>query len=652
MSIEAKDLVNALENDKTNGYCIRNKDGEINCKRFNAVYDYSLDSAQLQDVYARKMRRKDFAFKVGKYWYTKNIICVTFQYTYKDFNQAGKNTYIRNGWVYKDCEFIDGAYVRDGRLIGLQTNIEINNPLPIELLEPYFFFNGSYYETSQPFTTLMDKSELRNYLYENGFMCDGVHYVRYKRSSGASRVGKCLFVNEALAKDMEKWDKCGLKIKDGDPLDLAAYESYISLPMSSIIDTIEIPLESILVVDDCESTFEDTVVAVSIEHNHLKAETKDVTIDNNIFDGESLLDKSLFGKYEDKGMILLRNNFFKSCCFNTNLQQFFSDKGIASVNQLNGFTLANDITQIKMVTTKSSIKYAKFGTVEQWLENISPTFGVVKFEKEPHYFNGKMVQSHYQLLNTLHMSKDEMKELLADSLDYISSVRNDPTVLRYEIKYPQELEYDNEISSLKTKNEIVYKMLSINDKFSKTKLYYDFRDDLVKGAIRKLKQGHILLNGNYSTMMGNGLEYLYHSIGRFTGEPIMRPGTLSSSRFDPGQTILCSRSPHICAGNILLLENEHYDEIDKYFNLTSSIVCVNSINHNIQQQLNGCDFDSDTILLTDNTKLIELARRHYGEFKVPTNLTTASKIQRYYTTTQKADLDIKTSVNKIGEICN
>lgn len=67
--------------------------------------------------------------------------------------------------------------------------------------------------------------------------------------------------------------------------------------------------------------------------------------------------------------------------------------------------------------------------------------------------------------------------------------------------------------------------------------------------------------------------------------------------------------------------------------------------------ING-DFDSDTILLTDNTKLIELARRHYNEFKVPTNLTSSLKLQRHYTTTNKTDLDIKTSVNKIGEIVN
>lgn len=62
------------------------------------------------------------------------------------------------------------------------------------------------------------------------------------------------------------------------------------------------------------------------------------------------------------------------------------------------------------------------------------------------------------------------------------------------------------------------------------------------------------------------------------------------------------------------------------------------------------DYDSDTILITDHPKLIEIAKRHYGEFKVPTNCTSSIKTKRRYTLEDKADLDVKTSVNKIGEI--
>ena len=103
-------------------------------------------------------------------------------------------------------------------------------------------------------------------------------------------------------------------------------------------------------------------------------------------------------------MLLLRNRFFKSCCFHTNIQQFFADNNITGINQLNGKTFAKDIADIKLSTNPSSIKYLKYGSFEQWIENLDPTFGIVKFDKPPQFFMGEMVQTHYQLLNTLEVS--------------------------------------------------------------------------------------------------------------------------------------------------------------------------------------------------------------------------------------------------------
>lgn len=71
----------------------------------------------------------------------------------------------------------------------------------------------------------------------------------------------------------------------------------------------------------------------------------------------------------------------------------------------------------------------------------------------------------------------------------------------------------------------------------------------------------------------------------------------------------------------------------------------------VTRGING-DYDSDTMLMTDNELLIEVAQRHYKDFLVPTNCTSSVKTVRYYTQEQKADLDVKTSVNKIGEIIN
>ena len=60
--------------------------------------------------------------------------------------------------------------------------------------------------------TIVDVAALRNILYKDGFKCDGRDYVRFKRSSGSSRVGKCLFIEKHLSKHMQKWGLCGLEV--------------------------------------------------------------------------------------------------------------------------------------------------------------------------------------------------------------------------------------------------------------------------------------------------------------------------------------------------------------------------------------------------------------------------------------------------------
>ena len=655
LSIESKDIVAAMEliNKPECGYNIRNAAGEINLRKFENTLDWSLDTIELKKAYERETRRKTFYFIANGKRFTQAVINVKFSYSYKEFNKVGKNTYIRAGYSFNDCDIQDGAYVEDGQLIAIQTNVEIKNPLPQEVLGKYFSFTDGYYYQSTPITVIKNKAELREDLYKNGFVCDGIKYVRYKRSAGSSRVGKCLFVMEILAKRMSRWDRCGLTVKEGDPIDLSTYEAYISLPMSSIIDTVEIAPENILVVDDYKSCFEDDVIAVEEKDNRLVSSRKRVTIENTIWDGESLMDKSLFGEYEDKGMLLLRNRFFKTCAFNTNIQQWFADHNITTVRELKGFTLATNISDIKLITTPSSVKYLKFGSIEQWLQNISSTFGIVKYEKETHFFDGRMVQCHYQLLNTLQLTFEEMKQLLQPSIDYIGAVRSDPTVLRYHIGYsfrPEEEE--DESNPYKNKNDIIFKMLGINDKFAQTKIYKDFRDAVVKGFYRNLKRGHVLLNGNYSTLLGNGLELLKEAIGEFDGKSVLKEDAIHTTRFAYGTRILGTRSPHVTMGNILLANNESCEEIDKYFNMTNEIVYINSINNNILNRLSGADMDSDTMLLTDNQLLVDVASRNYDTYLVPTNCVESQKTKRRFTPEDKADLDVKTSVNKIGEIVN
>ena len=659
LSIDAKDLYDAmhLKTPAETGYDVRDKDGELRFNRFINVLDYSLELIHLRQVYKNVMRNNRFSTWLNGKEYTQQVINVTFKYSYKEWNRCSRTIdgqehvyYIRAGYRFPDLEFSDCLAYADGEVVGVETNVEAQMPLRgSQMPSAVFYDDEGYHIRPSENATLRTRRELRRDIYEKGFICDGIWYVRFKRSSGSARIGKCLFINEKLYSRMHTWEKCGLTVRPGAKIDLASWEAYISLTMSSIIDTLQLKPENILLIDDYDSVFRDRMLAVGLDDTWLTANPQEREMSNCIWDGQSLLDSSMFEKYPTKGMLLLRTRFFKSACFNTDIQGFFRDKGITEVSQLNGQTRAKRVEDIKLITTPSSVKYLKFGKFDEWLDRLEPDFGIVKYDKPTRYFDGKMVQTHYQLLNTLHMSKEDVCELLKPSLDYLNKLDSDPAVLRHHLKMGAEAK---EFTPTNVMNDVVFYFLGVNDRFFDTQLCHKFKQRLVYSYKSNLKKGHVLVHGTYATLFSNPYEMLLSSVGMFDGESVIQPNTVSCSMFKPGTRLLGSRSPHVAAGNILVTDNVVVPEIEKYFNLTPQIVCINSIRDNILERLSGADMDSDTMLLTDEPLLVERAQQHYGDFLVPTKLVPSQSVARYFSNTDKADLDHVTAGNKIGEIVN
>lgn len=600
ISLEAKDIYEQeLINGVEKGYVLPSKNDRVYFGLFKNVLDYSLDLIELEKCYQKKYRNNRFFFEDEyKNKYTLTIINLKFTYTHKDEN------------------------------------------------------NGK------------DLKQLREYFYNNGFNLGGVHYVRYKRSSGSSRQGKCLFIDEKLLKAMEKWGECGLKPTG----DLASWEAYKSLSLSSLKGTIDIPLNGILFIQDYKSEFYEEVVSVEEKEGVLVATTKETTIENDIWDGESLLDESLFtGDYAEKHMLLLRNKFFKSCGFKTKLQKWFKDKNITLDDlKSRGFiTLATDINQIVMVTTPNSMKFLKFmkgglteNNVRKWIEKVDSTFGVVKYDKRTKFFGGKMVQTSYQFINTLGFTEGQVEDLLQPSKEYLTTIRSDYDFMRYHFSDAYKREENDETEELSDglaeRSDVIFKLMGINYGFKDTKLYYNFRNDVVESQKDRLKKGHILLRGTNATLFGNGPEMLMALSGEFdlhsktNKATVLAKGEIACKKFKNGEKLVCARSPHITMGNLYCATNNFSSDVWDYFDLGENIVCVNAIGENIQQRLNGCDYDSDAMLITNDNLIVETAYKQKDKFKVPVCSIKSDGKKK----PSLSELDYNTSENKIGHIVN
>ena len=406
----------------------------------------------------------------------------------------------------------------------------------------------------------------------------------------------------------------------------------------------------------------------------LRAEEEETEIENVIWDGEALLDAEIFNVngYGMHGMMLLRNRFFKTCAFNTNLQDWFFDNDITQVSRLAGYTTARDIKDIKLVITESSVKYFKFMPKDMPFEqkckrfldalyegNNNSVFGVVKADHDAPLMDGMMAYTNYQLLNTIGLTREGVGKLLEPSFEYLQDMLNRSPFPRYQINMTTDRATiaENEVPDLaKYRRDTVLDMSCRTPLFEQTEFYKSFRSDTVKYFKERLRKGRIAVSGNYQVLFGNAYEFLW-ALTDESYEPTfsfsLDDGQVCTTGFAHGEMVLCARSPHITMGNLYLAQNAHCYDLLRYFNLTPNIICVNAIESNIQQRLNGCDYDSDSMLVTDDELIIAGVTGCYDILKVPIcKAEPVGKTDYENTPKSLAALDQVIAKNKIGEIVN
>ena len=436
------------------------KDGKPDPQTFRGVLDESLDTLKLAEVYDQHKSEMGYPYIEGKKRFCRAVVNLSFNRAVKVYESYG-NRYVLNGYSVTDEDMEDHACVCmvNGRptLIAIEVSYKdkdgyapVEEPISDDVLGKYFKYDAetrSYKRSDKTIPSDVTCQEIREHLYTHGFDIDGVHYVRYKRSAGASRNGKCLFIAEPLDADMMTWSSCDLSADTAS--DQASWQAYIALTLSSIESTIKLPKKSILIIRDRVSRFTaDAVCVKETEAHDLRAEEEETEIENVIWDGEALMDASVFEEngYGKHGMMLLRNRFFKTCAFNTNLQDWFFDNDITQISQLAGYTTARDIKDIKLVITESSVKYLKFMPKDMPFEqkckrfldalyegNNSSVFGVVKADHDAPLMHGDMAYTKYQLLNTIGLTREGVGKLLGPSFEYLQDMLNRSPFLRYQI---------------------------------------------------------------------------------------------------------------------------------------------------------------------------------------------------------------------------
>jgi hypothetical protein len=559
-------------------------------------------------------------------------------------------------------------------------------------------YNKKYVKVEDK-TVIEEKTtkELRDWTYINGFKFGGKVLKNWKRSGGKAREGENLFLIDNIKDKCLEWARMELKF-EGEQ-DIAGIRAYESLPLSSIIGTVDIDPSRIYIVDDYVSEFPWDMSETWLENGELKTETKQVIEKNSIWDGEGLLSDKVFQDNEilnGHAVGLLRNRYMKCAAFCCYIEKFYRKYCEDNGFDYETYEISNKYNKIKvkdilLITTPLAIKLYKYNEeviketaykgenawLEYWKNNCGTTFGICKIDKPSHNCikdaEGNVITYRnvlsYQMVNTIPFSSpEELKALLEPNLEYIDKLKNDIKFFLKEVKQFAEKSEDiiNEEYANEDDNSIEIglnidvtgaftKMVNDNPDFAKTQVFKDYRRNFITAYINELRKGKIMVEGaDYAIACGNPIELLKETVGEFNETSELKGNELYCSRFVDGEDVIGFRNPSVNVGNIGVQKNKFVQDIEEYMKCSPTIVFLNSINFPILSTYSGEDFDIDCNLLTNHPTIIKACKNIDNKITpIPHNgiKNTGSKKQEL-TPQNMSNTDHIIAKNYIGQVIN
>lgn len=516
----------------------------------------------------------------------------------------------------------------------------------------------------------LSKEELRKKIYNDGVDVEYIfrkrngeirkretlHYKMLYRSTGKAKKGSCMFVVDKLYEKAKNFLYMGITLPEVNPM-IVEISAYAPLVSSGIVGRVKINPKNILILRDVDRIFNTDVVSIETDENkHCYAKhISNYKLKNTLFDGQALIDSSIFPQWGN-GYILLRHHFCKMAAFNTNIQKFFKDYFgddyyTATVKDM--FGNEHYVKDIELITTDNAMKWLKFDISYdywcKWVYDNDCQFGIVKTAHESKL--GNVQKMSYQMVNSL----DEviMPEVVKESVEYVNRLKTDNEVF---MKY---LEKNKNFSN---DYEVLIALCEHNSEFYRSSYFRSRKKKIIEGYVLNLKSGKIIQNAENLTIVGSPYAMLLYAATADEGS-VDNDDTFSNEfgtiqcyteRFSDGEYLAFFRSPFNSKNNLAYLHNTYSDKMKKYFNLGRQCVAINMIGTDFQDRNNGSDQDSDFGFTTNQTNIVEHARKCYLNY--PTIVNNIPKEKNIYGNTMddyaKIDNGLAKSQTDIGESSN
>lgn len=585
---------------------------------------------------------------------TRDLICLKFDYGSRSYEDE-KNRLLK---LKEEAEDTESKNKIDTVLERISKNIDSYHKISKENLREKYYQD----DVSIVYHTKNKDGSIKS--------SQTIQYRMLYRTSAKAKLGEVIFINVKLYEKAYDWLTMGLGNKmPHDNAKIVELSAYAPLTTSTIVGTLNIPVEDILILKDQDSFFKTMVNVVKaekyavnlsdVEKKRCVVSQEEREVKNTLWDGLGIFESNILPSWVN-GMALIRNHFFKMCGFRGRIQKFFVDWCYENGHDYYTYQIPDMfgnmhyLKDIKVITTDNSIKWKKFidlmgGTPQAaykyWCDRIKEDGDIWGIVKTDHISKlGGLQQMSYQMINTLPCTKDEVKDIAQISIDYVEKIKQD----------------NNEFEKFLRKNanevnhyEMMADLYARNHDFAESTWFRTEKRYIISAYVHRLRNGKITINGDNLTMCGNPYALLLYSVGEdWKSDPCFNTedGVIQcyTSRFRPDEYLCAIRSPHNSPNNMCYLHNVYSEEIEKYFNFSDNIIAVNCIGTDIQDRLNGADFDSDFVFVTNNPTMVKCAKRCYENFPTIVNALKESGITYQNTRLAYAQMDNKFSKSRLG----
>ena len=439
-----------------------------------------------------------------------------------------------------------------------------------------------------------------------GFSINGIKYKRLLGTNGGIKNSTIVFVSERHVDELRR------RIDNGRNPDAelvpAKLEAYKALTCSASTP-VSLP-NGILVVDDCETEFLSDIIYLTDEGDGepVMEMRKNEKIQMDASDGYGIMLPGLADKWsEELGLdyrvsgVNTRFSFEKGMVFTFDFVDF-AEKVAKQYIVKDAWGNDVDIRNVELVLTTSMVKlWDSYESCEDYINKSIEngyTFGVAKTCPKELETERNL---NYQFIQSYDLDDNDIEELISPTMNEIRDVLGGDWRKTVLFLKGAGLNADN-IGRIDDDfiKAIMIDPRMVDDPFIQSTIY-----QLIRNRINEAKVGVLKVHGNYSIVSGDPYTLCQSIFGlELTG--LLKDGEIYNQYWaDRGaDRLACFRAPMTCHNNIRLVKPSDNEQVRYWYQYMTTCTIFNSWD-TAASALNGCDFDGDLVMLTDNKVLVD-----------------------------------------------